>query len=72
MKEELSVQKRRLFLARKAVFMVRVFEFLGDYDETTLIEFYNHWSEPNEKWVMRWEREHNWNFTKRLKTWTNV
>lgn len=42
---------------------------LGQYDEQQLADFYNWWSEENEKGQMRFQTERYWNIDNRLKRW---
>lgn len=42
---------------------------LGQYDEQQLDDFYNWWSEENEKGQMRFQTERYWNIDNRLKRW---
>ena len=42
---------------------------LGQYDEQQLSDFYNWWSEEDEKGQMRFQRERYWNIDNRLKRW---
>ena len=42
---------------------------LGQYDERQLSDFYNWWSEENEKGQMRFQTERYWNIDNRLKRW---
>ena len=42
---------------------------LGQYDEQQLADFYNWWSEENDKGQMRFQTERYWNIDNRLKRW---
>lgn len=67
--KDLTKEKRRLFLSRKAVFLTRVFEYSNKYPEIMLIEFYNYWTERDDKWIMRYEKEETWSYKHRLNQW---
>ena len=56
--------------ARREVFHQECLSFVGLYDTQLLSDFYNYWSEVNEKTgKMRFQEERYWSTERRLKRW---
>ena len=70
-----SCRNRRLWEeleTRREVFHQECLKYVGKYDVERLGDFYNHWSEENNRTGrMRFEEERYWNIGRRLKLWMN-
>ena len=75
-KEESGVlgkEEKYIFIARREAFHQECLSYVNKYDEQRLADFYNYWSEVNEKTgKMRFEKERYWNTERRLKRWMNT
>ena len=70
-KEKIEKEEKPLSLkvGAKEAFYRECQARLGQYDEQQLADFYNWWSEENEKGQMRFQTERYWNIDNRLKRW---
>lgn len=57
------------FKNRREGFRMACLCYRGQYDDQLLTNFFNYWSEEDDKLYMRWERERFWNLQKRLARW---
>lgn len=66
-------EEKNIFIARREAFHQECLGYVDKYDEQRLADFYNYWSEVNEKTgKMRFEKERYWNTERRLKRWMNT
>ena len=70
-KEKTEKEEKPLSLkvGAKEAFHEECLKRIGQYDEQQLADFYNWWSEENEKGQMRFQTERYWNIDNRLKRW---
>ena len=75
-KEESGVKDKAqkiIYIAGREAFHQECLGYVDKYDEQRLADFYNYWSEVNEKTgKMRFEKERYWNTERRLKRWMNT
>ena len=66
-------EEKIFFIAGREDFHQECLRYVGIYDEQRLADFYNYWSEVNEKTgKMRFEEQRYWNTERRLKRWMNT
>ena len=66
-------EEKNIFIARREAFHQECLSYVNKYDVERLADFYNYWSEVNEKTgKMRFEKERYWNTERRLKRWMNT
>ena len=68
-KKEKVEKPLSLKVGAKEAFHDECLKRIGQYDEQQLADFYNWWSEENEKGQMRFQTERYWNIDNRLKRW---
>ena len=67
---QLKDQKTRTYAASRESFHQECLAYVGQYDTQLLSDFYNYWSEVNEKTgKMRFQEERYWSTERRLKRW---
>ena len=75
-KEESGVKDKAqkiIYIAGREAFHQECLSYVNKYDVERLADFYNYWSEVNEKTgKMRFEKERYWNTERRLKRWMNT
>ena len=75
-KEESGVKDKAqkiIYIAGREAFHQECLGYVDKYDEQRLADFYNYWSEVNEKTgKMRFEEQRYWNTERRLKRWMNT
>ena len=55
---------------RRDAFRIDCFSFIGQYDNESVNDFFNYWSEENEETrKMRFEEERYWSLVRRIKRW---
>jgi len=55
---------------RRDAFRIDCFSFIGQYDNESVNDFFNYWSEENEETrKMRFEEERYWSLERRIKRW---
>ena len=65
--------QKNIYIAGREVFHQECLGYVDKYDEQRLADFYNYWSEVNEKTgKMRFEEQRYWNTERRLKRWMNT
>ena len=65
--------QKNIYIAGREVFHQECLGYVDKYDEQRLADFYNYWSEVNEKTgKMRFEEQRYWNTELRLKRWMNT
>lgn len=73
LKEKETTEKEEktlsLKIGAKEAFHQECLARLGQFDEQQLADFYNWWSEEDEKGRMRFQMERYWNIDNRLKRW---
>ena len=63
-------EKNIYIAARRESFHQECLKYVDRYDNQLLSDFYNYWSEVNEKTgMMRFEKQHYWNLERRIKRW---
>ena len=63
-------EKTRTYAASREAFHQECLGYVGQYDTQLLSDFYNYWSEVNEKTgKMRFQEERYWSTERRLKRW---
>ena len=73
-KEKLKEKTKRMCVCvadAKENFRKECLEYVGQYDEQRLADFYYYWSETSRDGKMRFEKQKYWNTEKRLKRWMN-
>ena len=69
-KGQVKDEKIFSFAARREKFHQECLEYVGQYDNQRLSDFFNYWSEENIKTgKMRYEDQRHWNTERRLKRW---
>ena len=65
--------QKNIYIAGREAFHQECLGYVDKYDEQRLADFYNYWSEVNEKTgKMRFEEQRYWNTERRLKRWMNT
>ena len=65
--------QKNIYIAEREDFHQECLGYVGMYDEQRLADFYNYWSEVNEKTgKMRFKEQRYWNTERRLKRWMNT
>ena len=65
--------QKNIYIAGREDFHQECLGYVGMYDEQRLADFYNYWSEVNEKTgKMRFKEQRYWNTERRLKRWMNT
>ena len=68
-----EIAQKNIYIAGREVFHQECLGYVDKYDEQRLADFYNYWSEVNEKTgKMRFEEQRYWNTELRLKRWMNT
>ena len=66
-------EEKNIYIAGREAFHQECLGYVDKYDVERLADFYNYWSEVNEKTgKMRFEKERYWNTERRLKRWMNT
>lgn len=66
-------EEKNIYIEGREAFHQECLSYVNKYDVERLADFYNYWSEVNEKTgKMRFEKERYWNTERRLKRWMNT
>ena len=66
-------EEKNIYSEGREAFHQECLSYVNKYDVERLADFYNYWSEVNEKTgKMRFEKERYWNTERRLKRWMNT
>ena len=66
-------EEKNIYIEGREAFHQECLSYVNKYDVDRLADFYNYWSEVNEKTgKMRFEKERYWNTERRLKRWMNT
>ena len=68
-KKEKEEKKREIVCDAREAFHQECLRYVGQFDVQQLADFYNFWSEEDDKGRMRFEAKRYWNTEKRLKRW---
>ena len=68
-----ETEEKNIYIEGREAFHQECLSYVNKYDVERLADFYNYWSEVNEKTgKMRFEKERYWNTERRLKRWMNT
>ena len=66
-------EEKNIYIEGREAFHQECLSYVNKYDVERLADFYNYWSEVNEKTgKMRFEEQRYWNTERRLKRWMNT